>query len=139
MAFFGLYFMAPPGDPDISDELARVERAEDLIAQDLTERGFTLIDVAPAAGKLAKIKNIASCNGCDMTLAREMGAYYSVTGEIQKTSELITSFNLYIRDVETRTNVRFGAVEIRGNTDESWTRGHRYLLKNVIFKEEDSK
>lgn len=136
VAFFGLYLMNNPGDPDDSDERARIAMAEDQIARNLEARGFILVDTAPVAQKLAQVKNIASCNGCDMKLAEELGADYSVSGEIQKTSELILALNLFLRDAKARTNVRHGAVDIRGNTDESWSRGYRYLLNNIIFRGE---
>ena len=136
VAFFGLYLMNNQGDTDDSDERARIAMVEDQIAQNLEARGFTLVDTAPVADKLAQVKNVASCNGCDMKLARELGADYSVTGEVQKTSELILAMNLFLRDVEAKTNLRHGAVDIRGNTDESWSRGYRYLLNNTIFRGE---
>lgn len=136
VAFLGLYLMNNEGDADDSDERARVAMAQDQIARDLAARGFTLVDTAPVAEKLAQIKNIASCNGCDMALARDLGADYSVTGEIQKTSELILALNLFLRDVDAKANLRHGAVDIRGNTDESWSRGYRYLLNNIIFRGE---
>ena len=139
VAFFGIYLMNNAGDPDDSDERARIAMVEDQIARDLADRGFTLVDISPVAGQLESIKNIASCNGCDMKLARELGADYSVTGEVQKTSELILSMNLFLRDVEAETNLRHGAVDVRGNTDESWSRGYRYLLKNIIFRESSSR
>lgn len=136
VAFFGLYLMNNAGDPDDTDERARVAMVEEQIAEDLAARGFTLIDIEPVADRLEQIKNISNCNGCDMKLARELGADYSVTGEVQKTSELILSMNLFLRDVEARTNLRHGAVDVRGNSDESWSRGYRYLLKNTIFRGE---
>ncbi|VDS08867.1 hypothetical protein PARHAE_02052 [Paracoccus haematequi] len=136
VAFFGIYLMNNAGDLDDSDERARIAMVEDQIAAELSERGFTLVDISPVAEQLKSIKNIASCNGCDMKLAQELGADYSATGELQKTSELILSMNFFLRDVEARTNLRHGAVDIRGNTDESWTRGYRYLLKNIIFRGE---
>jgi hypothetical protein len=34
--------------------------------------------------------------------------------------------------------VRAGSVSIRGNTDESWLRGIRYLVDNVVFAERRS-
>lgn len=136
VAFLGLYLMNNPGDPDESDERARLAAMQAQIAADLTARGFTLIDTAPVAERLAAVKNIADCNGCDLKIAADLGADYAVVGEVQKTSELILSLNLFLRDVQARRNLRQGAVDIRGNTDESWSRGYRYLLKNIIFKGE---
>ncbi len=80
VAFLGLYLMNNEGDADDSDERARVAMVRDQIARDLAARGFTLVDTAPVADKLAQIKNIASCNGCDKARAPEQGADYSLTG-----------------------------------------------------------
>jgi hypothetical protein len=68
-------------------------------------------------------------------MARRLGARYSVVAEVQKVSNLILSMNLYIRDAETGARLRGLAVEIRGNTDESWMRGIRYILRNAVFRE----
>ncbi|WP_080622345.1 DUF3280 domain-containing protein [Paracoccus yeei] len=136
VAFFGIHLMNNDGDLDDSDERARIAMVEEQIAAELSERGFTLVDTSPVAEKLKSIHDIASCNGCDLDLAEELGADYSATGELQKTSELILSMNFFLRDVKSKTNVRHGAVDIRGNTDESWSRGYRYLLKNIIFRGE---
>ena len=40
-----------------------------------------------------------------------------------------------IRDTTTREQVFAGSVDIRGNTDESWQHGIRYLLNNRLLKE----
>ena len=54
-------------------------------------------------------------------MAAKLGARYAVTSEVQKVSNLILSMNVVIRDAATGDAVRAYAVEIRGNTDESWT------------------
>ncbi|MGB0905026.1 MAG: DUF2380 domain-containing protein [Mangrovicoccus sp.] len=45
------------------------------------------------------------------------------------------SMNLVVKDPENGTMLRGRSVDIRGNTDDSWLRGMRYLLKTEIFKE----
>ena len=52
----------------------------------------------------------------------------SVIGWVQKVSQLILNINVVIRDVETGNVMPAGSVDIRGDTDESWTRGVAYLL-----------
>ena len=107
--------------------------AEDFIAADLESRGFEL--VAPPEDKVAAIKNPVKSNHRDTSIAREMGARYAISGEVQKVSNLIIAVNLYVRDAETGENVRAGAVDIRGNNDDSFRRGYSYLLRNLIFRE----
>jgi hypothetical protein len=137
-AYFGLHFIDTSTEGEMNgpraDETARLEMLDAFIAEGLTTGGLTLVDIAPAAERLATVKNPEHCNGCDIEIARELGADYSVVGEVQKVSNLILAINLYVRDAETGAQIRGQAVDIRGNTDDSWRRGARYILKNNIFR-----
>ncbi|WP_134724926.1 DUF3280 domain-containing protein [Paracoccus luteus] len=136
--WFGLHFIDTSTEGAIqgvrADETARIAMIEDFIADDLTARGFTLIE--PPADKVAAIKNPVNSNHRDTRIAAGMGARYAISGEVQKVSNLILAVNLYVRDAQTGKNVRAGAVDIRGNNDESFRRGYSYLLRNIIFREE---
>ena len=68
-------------------------------------------------------------------IARRLDAELALVGWVQKVSNLILNFNVVIRDTATREQVFAGSVDIRGNTDESWRHGIRYLLKNRLLKE----
>ena len=92
--------------------------------------------IEPPADAVAAIKNPVNSNRRDTKIAAEMGARYAISGEVQKVSNLILAVNLYVRDAATGKSVRAGAVDIRGNNDESFRRGYSYLLKNIIFREE---
>src|SRR5690349_9526161 len=74
-----------------------------------------------------------TCDGCELEAARRMGAAVSVIGWVQKVSNLILNINLVMRDVATGQRIAAGSVDIRGDTDESWTRGLAYLLRNRIL------
>lgn len=140
VAFFGMQFIDLSTEGAINgireDESTRSVMATDLVADDLAGRGFVLVPIDPVADKLAKVTNPARCNGCDIAMAAELGADYALTGEVRKISNLILSLDLNLRDARTGNTLRAGSVDIRGNTDESWQRGLRYLLKNRIFREE---
>ena len=51
----------------------------------------------------------------------------------QKVSNLILDLNIRITDADSGQVVRGGSVDIRGNTDESWDRGLKYLLTEHVF------
>jgi hypothetical protein len=85
----------------------------------------SIIDLGAAAKQDIDVQN---CKGCDVDLARKAGAKISVTGWVQKVSNLILNINLVARDVTTGRVIDAGSVDIRGNTDESWARGLTYLL-----------
>ncbi len=74
--------------------------------------------------------DLRTCDGCEVPLARDLGAAVSVVGWVQKVSPLILNINLVIRDAKTGNVLNAGSVDIRGDTDESWSRGVAYLLRD---------
>jgi hypothetical protein len=74
-----------------------------------------------------------TCDGCEIDPARKAGAKVSVIGWVQKVSNLILNINIVMRDVETGQRIAAGSVDIRGDTDESWTHGLSFLLRNRIL------
>jgi hypothetical protein len=138
-AFFGITFLDTSHEGELhgirEDEQARVALVEDFVRDRLQAEGLDLVDLDPVAEELARTVNLASCNGCELRMADQLGAEYAVVGEVQKVSNLILSMNLYIRDVETGRPVEGLAVDIRGNNDDSWLRGMRYILDRAIFAE----
>ena len=92
---------------------------------------YQLIDIAPVAAK-AQAANLQNCGKCDAALARELGADLALTGTVQKVSNLILNINVYIRDAKTGETVDAMSVDIRGNTDESWSHGINWLIRNKL-------
>ncbi len=124
----GAYFGEKP------KETARIGLLEDLVRTRFVDEGFTLADLAPVAEELDRTTNPAKCYGCDLRMGAKLGAGYVLVGEVQKVSNLILSMNLVMRDVANGQMVRGLSVDIRSNTDDSWARGMRYILKNNFFK-----
>jgi Protein of unknown function (DUF2380) len=99
----------------------------------LTQTGrFEVVDVAPLAAK-AHSTNLQSCGGCDAELARELGARLAITGWVQKVSNLILNMNIAVRDADTGKLVAGVSVDMRGNTQESWSRALDYLVVNRLL------
>jgi Protein of unknown function (DUF2380) len=115
------------------DEVRRLAEVTDTLRRMLAERGVTLVDLAPARARIDKAAPLTRCNGCDLDFARELGAELAVTGFVQKVSNLILNINVTVRAVRDGQAVRAGSVDIRGNTDESWSRGISYLVRNRLF------
>lgn len=138
-AFFGVTYLDTSLEGELAgarpDETARVALVTELLSAELAAHGLVLLDLAPIAGELDRIVNPADCNGCARRMAAELGARYAVVAEVQKVSNLIQSMNVVVQDVATGDAVRAKAVDLRGNTDEAWTRAMRYILKNGIFTE----
>ncbi len=116
------------------EEMARLHRLDGQLREGLQGR-YTLVDMAPAQGQLARVDSIRGCNGCELAMARELGAQQVAYGWVQKVSNLILNVNLVVEDAATGQTLHADSVDIRGNTDESWTRGLRYLLRERMFRE----
>jgi hypothetical protein len=132
-AIFGFEFDDTSPEPPRPDEIARLHMLDTELRDLLSQSGqYTPVDIAPVATE-AKARELWTCNGCETALARQVGAQVSVIGWVQKVSNLILNINLVVRDAVSGRMLHAGSVDIRGNTDESWSRGLRYLVQNRIL------
>jgi hypothetical protein len=116
-----------------ADEHDRLMRAGDQVRKELAESGkFQLVDVAPV-NAAAHGSNLQACGGCDVQYAQQIGADLAVTGVVQKVSNLILNITVYLRDVHTGRLVTAVNTDLRGNTNESWTRAVSYLVRNRLL------
>jgi hypothetical protein len=114
-------------------ELERMQRIGDQLRKALTESGkFEVLDIAPV-NAAAHGSNLQACGGCDVKLAGQLGADLEITGVVQKVSNLILNLNIYLRDVHTGHLVTAASVDMRGNTDETWSRAMSYLIRNRLL------
>lgn len=135
LALFPVEFVNTSLEPVRDDEQARLAAFNRQLRAEFEARGYTLVDIAPVADKTAQYASLRECNGCELSLARELGADQVALAWVHKVSNLILDMTVRIGDVATGKLVRAGSVSIRGNTDESWSKGLRYLFANVLFRE----
>jgi len=115
------------------NEQVRLANTSDRLRQRLAESGqFVVIDIAPVAAQ-ARANNLQACGGCDTRLAKTIGAELAVTGTVQKVSNLILNMSIYIRDVQSGRPVAAMTADLRGNTDESWSRTLDWLVRNRLL------
>jgi hypothetical protein len=116
-----------------ADEQTRVRRLDQQLRNRLKQsEQFQIIDTTSVAGK-AHNSNLQACGGCDADLANSLGADWAITGTVQKVSNLILNINLYVRDAKTRKLIANMSADMRGNTDESWSRTLDWLLRNRLL------
>jgi hypothetical protein len=94
---------------------------------------YAPVDLSGQRDRMAAAGRLSSCTACAVAIASAAGAALALTGTVQKVSELILNINLFLWDVPTGRQLRAMSVDIRGNTDESWSRGLRYLLRNELL------
>ncbi len=66
---------------------------------------------------------------------RKAGADIAAFGTVQKVSNLILNENIYMNRVADGAPFYSRSVDIRGNTDESWSRGMKYLMGEYFLKQ----
>jgi hypothetical protein len=115
-----------------TDEQLRLTALNAQLRDLLVKSGCcVIVDLGIVAGQTHGME-MRTCNGCDLDLARKAQARISVTGWVQKVSNLILNINVVARDVSTGQVISSGSVDLRGNTDETWSRGLSYLLLNRL-------
>lgn len=123
-------------EPTSEAERGRIHAIEDILRSQLEATGrFRFIPAsAEIQSKSIGEQTIGDCGGCEIDLGMRSGADISAWIIVQKVSNLILNINLYMVDVPKRKILLAQSVDIRGNTDLSWTRGMNYLLKNHILR-----
>lgn len=65
---------------------------------------------------------ISNCGGCEFDYRKQLGGDIAAWIVVQKVSDLILNINVYMADVAAKKLIFIHSVDIRGNSDESWTR-----------------
>jgi Protein of unknown function (DUF2380) len=116
-----------------ADERVRLARIGDQLRKELGDSGrFQVLDISAIKAALHR-SNLQACGGCDVQFAQQLGAELVITGLVQKVSNLILNMNINMRDVATGRVVESASVDLRGNTDESWSRAMSYLIRNRVL------
>ena len=112
-----------------ADEAHRLALATDelrrLVAR---EAGYEVLDLGAITSDIAQSAPLYKCNGCEIDLARRVGAEVAVTATVRKISNLVLVFHIHVSDIASGNLTKVYRVELRGNTDESWLRGVRRLI-----------
>lgn len=93
---------------------------------------YEMIDTAPIAKEITDAAPIYDCNGCEIDLAKKLGGDVVYTGVIDKASETLLNMRIAEIDVASGKLRKAGSVVIQGNTEESWLRAVRWIMKNRL-------
>ena len=124
--------------PQFKDtDLARLKLvAEELKSLMQKDGRYEVVDLTAQAGEIEKASPFNKCDGCEAEIAGKAGAELAVTGFVDKVSDALISLQIFVRDVKTGKLLRAMSAEVRGNTDELWLHGLRWLWRNRFNPEE---
>ena len=133
VAAFDLEFVDTSGEGNDPAQTKRLKLTSAKLRDLLTASSqYDIVDTAPATDQIEAAGYLSSCNGCEIEIARDLGADLALIGTVRKVSSLILYISLYMTDAHSGESVRMHRVSIRGNTDESWFRGVHYLVRNYF-------
>lgn len=119
------------------EDLRRLKLVADELKALMTKDGrYEIVDIAPVAAEVEKALPFSRCDGCDKEIGEKIGADLVVTGFVDKLSDALISLQLFAKDVKTGKMTKTMSAEIRGNTDELWLHGIRWLWRNRFSPEE---
>ncbi|MEO5660294.1 MAG: DUF3280 domain-containing protein [Polaromonas sp.] len=122
---------------DVAQKARLAMISQQLRAAFIENRLYKVIDNTPAAPLIADLESrfaLHDCNGCDVDIGLALNADRVMTAWVQKVSNLILNINIQIRDVKSGLIMLNKSVDIRGNTDESWSRGIRFMVRSMMDK-----
>ncbi len=128
-----------PAGPD-KDELRRLKLISDDLVRRISEDGrYEPVGGSDLAADVEKTGPIYKCNGCEDDIAGRLGAKLALIATVEKLSDLLFNFNLYLRDVSQAKVTSIMSTTIQGSTDEAWLRGIRYLAERKLLQPGDGK
>lgn len=127
--------------PEVKDaQNRRIGLISDALRQEFPRRGMYRVAGNSAAAKLISDLNakheLRDCNGCEIDIGKALGADVIIIGWVQKVSNLILNVNIDVKEVDSRRMLYVKSVDLRGNTDDSWLRGIRYMVDSIEEKKQ---
>ena len=119
------------------EETARLQRMTALAGDLLAQSGlFEIVDGNASADQRVKDHWLRKCNGCDADIARALGADLSFVCFFRKISVMEQNLEMRIRDARTGGLVHASQTDLRGETDQSWSRALRFLMRYQLIEPE---
>ena len=140
LAYLGTHFQNDNEglEPTTTSEEVRLARTGGEFTRLLAASGrYKIVPTNEAIEKkIAAGQTVGQCGGCEQDYGRALGADLVAWIRVQKVSNLILNMNVYIADVKSGRMLLTKSVDLRGNTDDSWSRSLAYLVKNSVLPAE---
>ncbi len=118
-----------------ADHARRLIDARETIASGLAAQGiYEVLDRAPIQSDIDQILKhtyFRTCNGCEIALAKKVGADLVMTGVVNKVSTLILSMAVSIARASSGELLYHQGFEFRGDNDKSWARAAKFFTERI--------
>lgn len=100
---------------------------------------YRVVDTGRVVAEVMSAGGAHRCNGCEVPLARELGADRSMIGVFTRVSRTEYALQVLVRDARTGTVLANGFTGLRMGANDSWPRAVKWLITNRILLEERAK
>lgn len=127
-------------EPTSNAELRRLKALEQQFKMMLTRSGkYTFVALSKEqTSEIEGGQMLGECGGCEVAMGKKVGADLVAWIRVQKISNLILNMNVFMADVQINKMAFVHSVDIRGNTDKSWSKSLSYLVRNYLLNEQKS-
>lgn len=94
---------------------------------------YSIVDASSAAGEVISAGGVQHCNGCEGSLAKELGADQSMVGVFTRVNRMEYTLHIVVRDTQTGAVVSSVSTGLRMGANYSWPRGVKWLMNNRIL------
>ena len=133
VAVFPFKFMTPDRSPPDEVERRRLAMLKEQLERELAAAGYRIVDPEPVMGEIDIAEFSLRCVDCEIDYARQLAADLATVGWVEKRNNVQLAMTLGLVEVSTGHTVRKGSAVIRGNTDETWKRGFKFILKYQLL------
>jgi len=138
-AVFPIEFVDTSGEPPSPERDARLKLATAALVEALVKTGrYAPVDLAPFQAEVAAMAPRYLCGDCFLDVARMAGASFAVVSVVHKVSTLISSMDIAIFEAASGKFLVDLSGQIRGDTDEAYTHGVKFLVRNRLADELDA-
>ena len=95
---------------------------------------YSLVDVGSSDAAEVKTRTLRKCDGCDATIAQQLGAEQSFVGVVKRITRTEYTVRYQIRDAHTGAVLSSADSGLRMGADYSWSRGAVRLIKDRLLE-----
>jgi hypothetical protein len=120
----------------VPEHQARLRLASARLRESLSRTGrYQVVDSTAARSTIEGLRSqylyLHDCNGCDLDIARQLGADQVLVAWVNRVSALVLSLTYEFHDVETGQITARKSFGFRGDNDTSWTRAIDYMVRDL--------
>jgi hypothetical protein len=123
--------------PESGQDREQLRLATETARRLLTESGrYSLVDVNQADAPEVTAGTLHKCDGCDVPIARKLGADQSLVGIVTRITRTDYAVTFKLRDARTGAPIAVEQTDLRIGANYSWNRGAAWLIKNRLLEKQ---